>query len=248
MEGDRDIDETGENSNSEYDSPSELGYALLRLLPNYTIAAPIDEARALWESVLGLGPLGHYAVENFIAGWFLLLFKDPDADRFFSEWQAMLDFAFTANWRAGRYWYRGQTMLVNLLGLNAPRELGHATAVRTRIKELLPYYQLWATTYMSQDEDGIAAFGHFLSTEAGQCLRLDGVVWLNDALASTERFYRGNTANMLVEALDAILSHHGSELVTQSKSRDAMIGIAALLVRNQVATAMGLQARIAALR
>jgi hypothetical protein len=40
-------------------------------------------------------------------------------------------------------------------------------------------------------------------TEAGRFLWLDGVVRLNEALARTERFYRGNTGNKIAMGLQA---------------------------------------------
>lgn len=101
---------------------------------------------------------------------------------------------------------------------------------------------------MAGNEDDVGTFCYFLTKEAGRTFRLEGMIWLNDALKGTEKFYRGSTGNSLAEAIDTILNQHSAELVAQTASRDAVIEITARLVRGQVATAMGLQRRIATLR
>lgn len=118
----------------------------------------------------------------------------------------------------------------------------------SRLPELLPYYRRWAEAHMGRDEEDVATFSHFLTTEPGRPFRLEGVIWLNSATAQIDRFYRGSTGNSISEAMDVILSQHAAELIAQPASRDAMIAIVARLVRGQVGTAMGLQARIGALR
>jgi hypothetical protein len=246
MQGDEDEDHGDEDG--EYDSPSGMGYSILQNAAVFIMVAPVDEPEPLWRTILAIGPKGHYAVGQFIAGWFHLLFSRPDPDRFMAFWKAMLDFAFAADWRSRRHWYRGRNMLVKLLGLHAPVELSQATEIRARLPELIDYYRRWARTDLVRDEDDVATFCHFLTKEAGRPLRMEGVIWLKAAFSATEKFYRGSTGNSLAEAIDTILNEHSAELVLQAASRDAVIAIVARLVRGQVATAMGLQRRIAALR
>lgn len=250
MVGDSDNAEgDGEDgAGGEYGLLSELGHAILRIAPAVILATPTGEADLFWRPILNLGPDGHYAVNQFAASWFRELFNDPDPDRFMAEWHAMLNSAFDANWCTGRHWHHGRQMLVNLLGLNAPRELTHAVAIRNRLPELLPFYRSWAEKHMAGDENDVAVFGRFLTTEPGRPLRLEGVIWLNIALARTGHFYRGSTGSDVAEAMDVILSQHTAELIAQPASREAMIAVVARLVRDQVGTAMGLQARIGALR
>lgn len=240
MEGEADDDD-------EHDLPSELGYAILRMAPAIILACPADEPEPLWRSILSLGPDGHYAVDQFARCWFLALFKNVDPDRFMAEWTAMLRFAFAADWRGGRRWYRGRALFATLLGLHASTELAHVPAVRDRSAELMPFQRRWATEHMVGDETDIETFCYFLTTEAGRPLRMEGVVWLDVALAASARLERG-TGNAIAEALDVVLSQHAAELVSTPASRDAMIAITARLVRAQVGPAMGLQRRIAALR
>ncbi|NMN77678.1 hypothetical protein AF70_00032420 [Pseudomonas sp. KD5] len=232
----------------EYDLPSELGYSILRIAPTFILAPLIGEAAPIWRQILGLGPDGHYAINNFIGSWFLTLLREHDPNRFIVEWRAMLDYAVAANWCSGRRWYRGREMYVNLLGFNASRELTHGSVICERLPELLPYYRRWAEEQLSGDEDNIAIFSHFLTTQPGESLRLEGLIWLNSALLQTKRLNRISTGNSIAEAIDTILMQHPNDLISQPASREAMIAIVARLVREQIGAAMGLQKRIGNLR
>lgn len=247
-EGDGEPLEDDVDANEEYDLPSGMGYSILRIAPAFVMAAPANEPQPLWRAILAIGPRGHHAVEQFSAGWFLLLFKPIDADRFMAIWKAIILFAFDADWSSHRRWYYGRVTLTKLLGLNAPIELSQADAVLPRIPELIDYYRRWARTMMPYDEDDIATFCHFLTKESGRSLRLEGMIWLDEALAKNGRFSRGSTGNNIAEAIDTVLTGHARDLLVQPQSRDAVIAIVARLVRAQVETAMGLQRRIAALR
>lgn len=248
MEGEREGDERDEDADDEYDLPSGLGYAILRIAATFVMTAPADDPAPLWRSILAIGPNGYHAVEQFAAGWFLQLFKPVDSDRFMTLWTAMLQTAFESDWSAHRRWYRGRDMLTKLLGLHAHVELSQAATIRDRLAELTEYYRRWARDAMPADDDDVATFCYFLTTAAGPALRLEGVVWIAAALAKTDTFRRAATGNNVAEAIDTILTHHAAELVAQPAARNAMIDVVARLVRAQVATAMGLQRRIAALR
>ncbi len=246
MAGERDDDESFEDN--EYDLPSKMGYSILRIAPTFVLAEPADDREPLWRAIFAIGPNGHYAIDQFIAGWFLLLYKQPDPDRFIAIWKAMLANALASNWTSSRRWYRGRSTLIKLLGLNAHAELSQATAVCARIPELMDYYRQWAQAEMQDDEEAISALCYFLTTEAGRALRLEGIIWVGEALKKTESFYRDGTGNSIAEAMDAILTHHAGELIARHESRNAMIDVVAKLVGAQIPTAMGLQQRIAALR
>jgi hypothetical protein len=250
MEGERDeSDNDNDNDDDgEYDLPSDMGYSLLRIAAQFVMAEPANEPFPLWRAILSIGPNGHYAVEHFTSGWFLQLFNVVDADRFMTLWKDMLQFAFNEDWTKHRRWYRGRDMLTKLLGLQAPAEISSSLEVRSRLTELWPFYERWARDALAHDEDDIATFCHFLTREAGRILRLDGIVWLRDGLAKITSLHRDATGNAIAEAIDSLLSQHSGDLVERPDARDAMIDIVARLVREQVATAMGLQARIAALR
>jgi hypothetical protein len=249
MEGERigdPFDDTEDDE--EYDLPSGMGYSILRIAPPFVMAAAEDNHTPLWRSILAIGPNGYHAVAQFAAGWFLQLFKPTDTERFMTIWRTMLDYAFGSDWTTKRRWYRGRDMLEKLLGLGSPVELSQPSGVRDRIIELVDYYRRWAQGDMRKNEDDIGNFAHFLTTEAGRNLRLEGVLWLAQALASTEHFDRTSTSNNIAELIDIVLDRHASEILARSDVRTAMIEIVAQLVRAQVDTAMGLQARIAALR
>lgn len=247
MEGEQDGDDDGPRD-EEYDLPSGLGYAILRVAPTFVMATPPEDPRVLWRAILAIGPNGYVATEQFAAGWFLRLFKHPNADRFIAHWKAMLNTAFAADWRSARRWYRGRQMIVKLLGLNAHAELSQAEEIRPRLPELADYYRRWATSDMARDEDELATFCHFLTTEAGRSLRLEGMEWIRDALKASDRFSRSSTGNNIAEAVDTVLAQHADELLRQQPMRDAVIKIVAKLVAAQIPTAMGLQTRLAALK
>ena len=249
MEGERD-GETGddEKEDEEYDLPSGLGYAMLRIAPTFVMAGSPNDPKPLWQAILTIGPNGYHATEQFAAGWFLLLFKQQDADRFMTIWKAMLDTAFAADWSSGRRWYRGRQMIVKLLGLHAHAELSHAIEIHARLPELTEYYRRWAQSDMARDEDELATFCHFLTTEAGRHMRLKGICWVRDAIITSDRFFRSGTANNVAEVVDTVLAQNSDDLLRQQRVRDAVIDIVAKLVAAQVPTAMGLQTRLAALK
>lgn len=247
-EGDGDPLEDDDDTDEEYDLPSGMGYSILRIAAAFVMAAPAEEPQPLWRAILAIGPRGYHAVEQFAAGWFLLLFKPIDANRFMAIWKAIMRFAFEADWTSHRRSYRGRDMLTKLLGLNAPIELSQADAILPRIPELIDYYRRWAQTVMPYDEGEIGTFCHFLTKESGRSLRLEGMIWLDEALAKNEQFSRGSTGNNIAEAINTVLTDHAADLLVESQARDAVIAIVARLVRAQVGTAMGLQRRIATLR
>jgi hypothetical protein len=236
------------DDNEEYDLPSGLGYAILRVAPTFVMRQLPECDSPLWQAILAIGPNGYHATEQFAAGWFLLPFKPQDTDRFMATWKAMLDAAFAADWSSGRRWYRGRQMIVKLLGLYSDAALSQANEIRARLPELDEYYRRWALSDMARDEDKVGTFCHFLTTEAGRHLRLEGVCWVYYAINAFDRFYRSSTANMVAELVDCLLAQNGDDLLRQQSMRDAAIGIVAKLVAAQVPTAMGLQARLAALK
>ncbi|KJS14419.1 MAG: hypothetical protein VR78_10270 [Hoeflea sp. BRH_c9] len=243
--GDADDDDDGDE---EYDLPSGLGYAILRIAPRFVMTRASEDAKPLWQAILAIGTNGYHATEQFAASWFLLPFKPQDADRFMAIWKAMLDTAFAANWSSGRRWYRGRQMIVKLLGLHSHAALSQANEIRARLPELVDYYRRWAESDMARDEDDLGTFCHFLTTEAGRHMRLEGVCWVRDAMNTSDRFYRTGTANTVAELVDCVLAQNGDDLLRLQSVRDAAIDIVARLVAAEVPTAMGLQARLAALK
>ncbi len=250
MEGDRgDLDDDlDDDRDEEYDLPSGLGYAILRIAPTFVMARPREDQKSLWRAILGLGPNGHHAVDQFAASWFLLLFKQPDPDQFMTIWKAMLDTAFASDWSSHRRWYRARRMMVNLLGMHSHAGLGQAQEILGRLPELIDYYRRWAQRDLARDEDELSTFCHFLTTEAGTQFRVEGICWIQKAMAESDQFYRARTGNSVAEVVDCILTDHAESLMRQQTVRDAVIAIVAKLVAAQISTAMGLQTRLAALK
>lgn len=248
MEGERDGDPLDPDEDEEYDLPSHMGYAILRVAPAFVLHPAAPDPDRLWRDILAIGPNGYHAMEQFASTWFLTLFSPVDADRFMATWTKMLLFAFDAKWQDHRRWYRGRDMLTHLLGLHAHSELSQAEAILHRLSDLMKFYCRWASEVMPQDDDDLATFCFFLTKDAGRSLRLDGIVWIAESLKNREELRRSETRNNVAEAVDTILTHHSAELLKRAEARVAVIEITAYLVGSEVATAMNLQRRIAALR
>jgi hypothetical protein len=234
-----------DGTDDEFGPPSGLGYAVLQVAPEAVLAT--DDGGELARSILILGTDGHYAVEHFLASWFLTLYKDPNPERFVAKWSEMLTIAFEKWTSAGRR-YRVSSMLGQLLGLNAQSQLSHAAEVQAQIPALIDYYRLWAEKHMGRDEDGLAAFARFLTSKAGRSLRQAGLPWLESSLNKMKTFRDHTTGDSLAEAMDVVLSEHHAMLMADPAARGAMISIVGRLVRDGVVAAMGLPARIASLR
>jgi hypothetical protein len=67
-------------------------------------------------------------------------------------------------------------------------------------------------------------------------------------MITSSSFYRSATGNNVVEVVDSVLTQNGDDLLREQLVRDAVIDIVAKLVAEQIPTAMGLQARLAALK
>jgi hypothetical protein len=135
-----------------------------------------------------------------------------------------------------------------MLGLHSPKEIGQAEAVRARLPELIDTYRPWAREEMAHDQSEMRTFAHFLTTGAGRALRMEGMLWLCEALTYWQGHFRDGTGNSIAEAVDAVLSEHAPEIAANPSVRDVMIEIVAKLVGAQVPAALGLQQPIATLR
>ncbi|MNV59137.1 hypothetical protein D3C71_1515470 [compost metagenome] len=110
-------------------------------------------------------------------------------------------------------------------------------------------YERWAATHLSHDEECVTRFCHFLTTNFGAPLRLDGLRWL----ATTHRessggWYREGTSEALVELVAAALISDARALTQDAQARQALVEIAATLAAKNIPTALALQERIRQLR
>lgn len=238
-----------EKNHGEYDLPSQnLGYDILLKLGALAIAAPKGEDRAIWEPVLSHGPAAHYALQHFIRGLFLRLGKGDDPLAFERVWRAIAEYCLAADWSQPGLWFRAERLICDLLGFGHEDALSRLSAgAALRMKDV---YERWAVLHLSRDEECVSRFCHFLTTNFGTLLRLDGLRWLATMLnegETSDRWYREDTGEALVELLVSALSE--PKLLSQNvQARQAMLEIAAALTAKNVPTALALQERIKQLR
>lgn len=234
----------------EYDLPSQgVGYDILLKLGALSIAAPEGEDRAVWEPVLSHGPAAHYALQHFIRGLFLRLGKGDDPVAFERVWRANLEYSLAGNWSQPGLWFYGERLICDLLGFGneaALSRLSPGTALRMK-----GIYADWATAHLARDEECVTRFCHFLTTNFGAPLRVDGLRWVVGALKEREpsgRWYREGTGDALVELVATVLSSDAQALSQHPQSRQALVEIAAALAAVNFPTALTLQERIKQLR
>jgi hypothetical protein len=238
------------NEDGEYDLPSQdLGYDILLKLGALSIAAPEGEVRAVWEPVLSHGPAAHYALQHFIRGLFLRLGKGDDPVAFERVWRATAEYGLAADWSQPGLWFYGERLICDLLGFgneDVLSRLNPGTALRMK-----DVYERWAATHLAHVEECVTRFCHFLTTNFGAPLRLDGLRWLAAMLKEREpsgRWYREGTGDALVELVASALSSDAQALSQDAQARQALVEIAAALAAKNIPTALALQERIKQLR
>ncbi|HZX77134.1 hypothetical protein [Lysobacter sp.] len=238
------------NDYGEYGLPSQsLGYDILLKLGALVITARKGEERAVWEPVLSHGPAAHYALQHFIRGLFLRLGKGDDPVAFERVWRAVAEYGLAADWSQPGLWFYGERLICDLLGFgneDALTRLNEGAALRMK-----DVYERWASTHLGHDEECITRFCHFLATNFGAPLRLDGLRWLAAMLRGSEtpnRWYRESTGDALVELVATVLSFDTQALSHDAQARQALIEIAAALAAKNLPTALALQERIKRLR
>ena len=234
----------------EYDLPSQhLGYDILLKLASLSIAAPEGKERTVWEPVLSHGPAAHYALQHFIRGLFQRLREGEDPVAFERVWRATAEYGLAANWSQPGLWFHGERLICDLLGFGNEEALSRLNSgAALRMKGV---YERWAGAHLAHDEECITRFCHFLTTDFGAPLRLDGLRWLAAMLKERElsgRWYREGTADALVELVAAALSSDAQALSQDAQTRQALVEIAAALAALNIPTALALQERIKHLR
>jgi hypothetical protein len=234
----------------EYDLPSQnLGYDVLLKLGALSIATPVGKGREVWEPVLAHGPAAHYALQHFIRGLFLRLGKGDDPVAFERVWRATAEYGLTADWSQPGLWFYGERLICDLLGFGNEDALSRLSAgAALRMKDL---YERWTATHLARDEKCVTRFCHFLTTQFGTPLRLDGLRWLAARLKGREPsrpWYRKDTCDALVGLVAAALSSDAQALSQQAQARQALVEITAAIAAMNIPSALTLQERIKRLR
>ncbi|WP_460130250.1 P-loop NTPase family protein [Pseudomonas sp. S3_A09] len=234
----------------EYDLPSQdLGYDILQKLGALSLASPEGEDRAVWEPVLVHGPAAHVALQHFIRSLFLRLGKGDDPVAFERVWRAIAEYGLSADWSQPGLWYYGERLTCDLLGFGNEDALSRLRpGAALRMKD---FYNRWAATHLTRNEECVTRFCHFLTTEFGAPLRLDGLTWLAAMLKEREppgRWYREDTSEALVRLVATALTSDAQALSKHAEARHALIQVAAALAAINIPVALALQERIKQLR
>lgn len=233
--------------------PDELGYELAQKLADLTSSSPVEACEKFWRPVLTLGPRAHYLVEHFISCVFIGLSDKTDAKGFGQRWQAMLTFALSYDaWTKGRGYYHAHAIFRHLLGFGFEAQLARITGHQVMVSDARALYALWAEKYLSRDEENLGRLCHFLQSDAGASLRIDGLSWASQAVLGEEtrtaRWYRDKTGNALVEFLDVLVTQDAAIISTNPSLRGTVVQLAAHLAAKQTPAALALQERISRLR
>lgn len=234
----------------EYELPSQhLGYDTLVKLAVLSIAAPAGTGRVAWEPVLSHGPAAHYALGHFIRGLFLRLRKGDDPESFERVWRDVAEYGLAADWSQPGLWFYGERLICDLLGFGNEDALSSLKpGAAQRMKDV---YDRWAATHLARDEECVTRYCHFLTTDFGAPIRLDGLRWLADMLkesGSSARWYREGTGDALVRLVATAMSSDAQALSQDAQARQAVVEIAAALAADNIPAALALQERVRQLR
>lgn len=238
------------NDKGEFALPSPLGYSLVTKFASMAVLAPAETAREIWEPVLALGNDAHAAIDQFLSH-FMSLPGRCDPQKFTAVWREMLSHGLDQKWEERDRWYRGEAYLRSLLGFgyeNALAKLPNRAVVIAGLKNL---YERWVKTHLTLEEDNVAGFANFLTTEFGAALRLEGIQWIATAMSDKAQrlsWYRDRAGPALVDLLDTAVTINSAELSRNHAALDAVMAIGAELASRNVNAALALQERIKLLR
>jgi hypothetical protein len=115
------------------------------------------------------------------------------------------------------------------------------------VESVRDLYRAWAEKRLPGDEDNLAAFCNFLSTQTGAPLRLEGLVWIANSLRDdpgARDWYRDRTSAAFVELLSTVITEDGTVMVAASQTRQALIDLTGLAVSRQLPAALTIQDRL----
>jgi hypothetical protein len=231
--------------------PDTFGYNVVSAMAHSAANTSPEDAAQMWRPVFAIGPRAHYAIGIYLNRWFYQLRKGADGTAFCTTWRQMLEFALAAGWTQGRGWNRGAMLLRQLLGFGETGSIGQLPDPALAIRGLRDLYQRWVNDCLTDEEDNVAGFAHFLANDVGAPLRLDNLQPIaqalsSDRLASPWRRDRANDA--LVELADVTLAKNAPGLLQNTAARDGLVAIIADLTARQVPGALTLQERVTQLR
>jgi transcriptional regulator with XRE-family HTH domain len=233
----------------DYDLLSQqLGYDLVGALAHMVLNGPIDTSSEFWNPVLKLGPKGHYAISHFFTEWFNKLTDQTNVEDFGKRWRPMVEYVHRASdWREGPQWYHAEQLERQVLGFGAESYIARAPEFPALIGGMRDLYRNWAETRLSGSEDNLAGFCNFLASRVGRPLRLDGLLWISEAVKNTPHaahWHRDSSLDALISFLNLLLSEHAQEISKDEDRRQALFDLAAYVVSRNHPSGLALQERI----
>jgi hypothetical protein len=239
---------SGEDENDDYRPMHQFGYAILDELAHLIVDSPAAVGPPLWRPVFALGPKGHYAIGHFLTCWFSQITETTVVAEFAQRWRPMIEFmVLDEEWAKGGPWHYGQQLERQVLGFGASDYLKRLPGHAALVGMMRDLFEVWAKRRLTDNEDNLAGFCGFLGTEVGKPLRMDGLLWIADAMKANPdlgEWFRDWTSNAFMEFLDVLVSEDGAELSRDDKARQALLDLAAHAVSRQLTAALALQERI----
>jgi hypothetical protein len=103
------------------------------------------------------------------------------------------------------------------------------------------FYARWARVHLARDEDNVVLLCYFMASPTGRPLRIDGLGWLQQAVAAHS--WRGRTENALIEYLNVVMTQDALTVRANVAAREAFLALVAHLVEKQIPAALALQER-----
>lgn len=239
---------SADDDHKDYPPMEQLGYAVVSAVARLVMTSPASSAVSLFGQVFVIGPRGHYAIGAFLQDWFGLLNDASNCSEFVKRWRLMIEYmVHSTAWASGRHWHYGQQLERQVLGFGSDSLIVRAPEHAKMIDGLRDLYKAWAEKRLRSDEDNMAGLCSFLSSEAGDVLRLDGLEWIAAAVrtgANVGAWYRERTSSAFMGFLDVVVSKSWEQLAVSPVARQALVELVALGVSRQLPTALALQERV----
>ena len=225
-------------------------WVMARIAEFVARANSVDTARTFYRPILDLGPAARYWVEDFLQSWVSTgLEMSDDLATFSTIWDDMVRYAMTLPaWQPGErnYWCRAESLVVDLMGLREAQAsvLGNAKYIGV-VRAMAPTFEEWAGLWLKYGS--VAAwFAHFLPTESGRVLLVQGIKQLAGFVGSFEvrDWHHHGLGVLLTEALAACWKYLRNEVELQPDLRTAFLSILTDLCARQVPEALHLRNKV----
>jgi hypothetical protein len=243
---------SADDDDDDFKSRGQLGYSIVWALARLALSSPVAKATAIWGQVFAIGPRGHHEIDAFLTEWFTLIKEPTDLADFAKRWRPMVEYALSnTQWAAEGKWFYAQRLERQALGFGATGYITRAPHYSVLIGGMRDLYKAWAETRLRSDQDNMAGFCFFLSSEAGRVLRMDGLQWIAAVMRAdpeTGKWYRDSTSNAFMAVLEAAVLEDADELGKNLAARQALVELTAHAVARQLPRALPLQERVRRLR